>query len=66
MINARQTNFKHLALEFRAVATRQSVLVKPRVHHLMEQRGFHVLWLSCEKRRGQFDDGWTMPDAPGN
>jgi len=66
MIDARESHFAHLPLKVVTVAAWQSVLVQPRMHHLMEQRRLDLLCMPCEQQWGQLDHWRAVTDAAGD
>jgi len=66
MIDARESHFAHLTLKLTTVAAWQSMLVKPRMHHLMEQCRLDLFCMACEQQWRQLDNGWAVTDATGD
>src|SRR5215470_9517795 len=65
VVNALEADLAHLGLEVAAVTGRQTRLVQPRVHHLMEQRRHDLAGVACEQRQREFDERRTIADATG-
>ena len=63
MIDTAQSDTAHLAFERCAVTVRQTMLVKPGMYHLMEQRRLKLLRMRRHEARREFDDGRTMTDS---